>query len=526
MRLNKLFKITAVLAVISTFVSCDEDFSEVGGEIINNPSDVELREYEVNAYSQKLTSVQTNNLGGYFLGVNEHPVYGQSVASIVSELRLSTTNPDFGDNVVLDSVVLSIPYFSREVQATGDNDATYILDSIYGSGSFKLSIYETSLLLNDLDPDAGFETRQKYYSDQQAMIENNLVGDPVYVDENFDPSNQPYDSYEVGSNETDTIRNSPALRIKLPVKYFEEKIIAQEETGILSSNSNFKNYLRNFYFKAEANDSEGVQFLLNTNAPNAKIVLYYRSDRPLAEEEIDEDVRGSYTLNLSTGNRINLFEGEYPLDVAAIIDGQSASTGAENLYLKGQEGSFAVIELFPNAEELADLRTQNLLVNEANLNFYVNESIYNGEQPNRLYLYDLTNNTILIDYSLDTSANPANPNTSLTTFSTPLKTGEDENGSFYTLRITSHISNIINEDADNVKLGLVVVPNINSVVARTQQGGIVGSLMSSTRDSIADLTDRIPSATIMTPEGTVLHGNMSSDEDKRLKLNIYYTDFN
>ena len=170
MRLNRLFQITAVLAVFSTIVGCDEDFSEVGGEIIDNPSNVQVGEYEVDAYSQKINSVQTNNLADYFLGVNEHPVYGQSIASMASELRLTTLNPNFGDNVVMDSVVLSIPYYSTLADdAVASDDGAYTLDSIYGEGSFKLSVYETNFLLNDLDPEAGFETRQKYYSDQQNL---------------------------------------------------------------------------------------------------------------------------------------------------------------------------------------------------------------------------------------------------------------------------------------------------------------------------------------------------------------------
>ena len=185
----------------------------------------------------------------------------------------------------------------------------------------------------------------------------------------------------------------------------------------------------------------------------------------------------------------------------------------------------AVIELFPDQAVLDDLKSQDLLVNEANLTFYVNEDIYSGEQPNRLYLYDLTNNTIISDYALDIAVNVTDPNLSLTTFSTPLTRGEDENGAFYKIRITNYVSNLINNDGDKVKLGLVVVPNINSVVSRGNQGAVVGSLFSATRETPESI-DRVSTGTLLAPKGTVLHGNMSSDEDKRLKLRIYYTNFN
>ena len=41
-----------------------------------------------------------------------------------------------------------------------------------------------------------------------------------------------------------------------------------------------------------------------------------------------------------------------------------------------------------------------------------------------------------------------------------------------------------------------------------------------------DGIDRVPSASVITPRGTVLHGNLESDPGKRLKFNIIYTETN
>ena len=513
---------TAILAVVFAFTGCDEDFTEIGGEIINNPSSVELREVEVKAYSQKVNSIQTNNLSNYMLGVHNHPDYGQSTASIVSQLSLSTANPAFGDNPQLDSVVLRIPYFSTEAAASTNDQIVYALDSIYGNESFKLSIFETSYFLNDLDPDAGFEQRQKYYSDQQEVVEQNIVGEPIFVEENFEPSSLPIVSYEVGATgENDTIVSAPALRLKLPVEYFQQKIIAKEGSNELLNNGNFKNYLRSLLIKAEPNGSGGTQFLLDFSGQTnpAKITLYYKRD----VEDQEEPVRASFDLNIG-GNRFNTFKGEFPENITQAIEAQTAATGAENLYLKAQEGSMAVIELFPDAEELEAIKSEELLVNEADLTFYVNDDLLSGgDEPRRLYLYDLTNNRFLADYAVDLSYNIANPDASIINFSEVV--AEDENGKYYNLKITNHVSGIINEGAENVKLGLVIVPNINSVVTRGQQGALGSSIMSATRNMPA-LIDQIPAVNSLTPTGTILHGNTSADEDKRLKLRIYYTNFN
>ena len=524
MKLNRLYQITAIAAVIFGFIGCDEEFTEVGGEIINNPSNVELREVEVNAYSQLINSIQTNNLSNSILGVNNNPVYGESTASIVTQLTLSSEDPDFGENVKLDSVVMTIPYFSTEIQNSVDDEILYELDSIYGSESFKLSVYETSYFLNDLDPDAGFEQSQKYYSDQQDNVEQNILGEALLVKDDFKPSAASFTSYEVdATGENDTIVNAPALRVHLPVDYFQEKIIAKEGSTDLLNNNNFKNYLRSLLIKAESNGSGGSQILLNfaEQGRTPKISLYYKKDSE--DEDETEQVRGSFALNL-TGNRFNTFEGEFPEDITQTISAQTSETGAENLYLKAEEGSMAVIELFPDTEELEALRAEELLVNEADLTFYVNENLLNGgDQPRRLYLYDLTNNTFLADYALDVSYSVANPDASITNFSEVV--AEDESGKYYNIRITNHVSRIINNDTENVKLGLVIVPNINSVVARGAQGSLGGSLMSATRE-MPELIDQIPSVNSLTPTGTILHGNMSNDDDKRLKLKIYYTNFN
>ena len=40
--------------------------------------------------------------------------------------------------------------------------------------------------------------------------------------------------------------------------------------------------------------------------------------------------------------------------------------------------------------------------------------------------------------------------------------------------------------------------------------------------SIED-AERTPISSVISPEGTILHGNLSTNDDKRLKLRIFYT---
>ncbi len=527
MKLNRLFQTTAILAVVFAFVGCDDEFTDIGGEIITNPSNVEVREVEVNAYSQKINSIQTNNLSNHILGVYNHPVYGEKTASLVSQLTLSTENPDFGDNVELDSVVMTIPYFYSEIEDSANDEVLYELDSLYGSESFRLSVYETSYFLNDLDPELDFERRQAYYSDQQNLLEQNIVGEAIFVEENFKPSSASFTTYELDpTGENDTIVNTPALRLKLPQSYFQEKIIDKEGTTDLLNNGNFRNYLRNFFIKAEPNGSGGSQVMLDFSAQSRspRVSIYYTRDSDnVPDGEEPERIRDSFSLLLS-GNRFNTFEGDFPADVNQAVNAQDSETGAENLYLNAQEGSMAVIELFPEQAVLDDIINEELLVNEADLVFYVNDALMGeGGEPRRLYLYDLSNNNVIGDFAIDPSFNPGDPEASLTNFSEVV--AEDDTGKFYKIRVTNHVSGIINDGRDNVKLGLVIVPNINAVAGRDSQGRVLGPLMSATR-GMTGVIDRVPSVNSLTPTGTIIHGNQSGDADKRLKLRIYYTNYN
>lgn len=511
---------TVLAVVVFVFTACDDEFSTVGGGIIENPSGLNLKEFEVNSYNKKIDAVQTNNLPAQLLGVQKHPVYGQSQASILSELSLTAPSPEFGEAAQLDSVVLKVPYFSTEGEADAAGNATYTLDSIFGDGSFKLSVYESGYFLNDYDPDTDFQNAQKYYSDQQETFEQHLKGEALYVNDNFRPSPSTIVAEEPNlEGVLDTVVSSPALRIKLPVDFFQQKIIDKEGSSELSTNNNFRDYFRGLFLKAEANDSDGSMILFNLKDSDAGITLYYTYQKEETTDGTTDTVatQGSYKLTLGR-NIVNTFEGEFPEDILQKIQSTGPETGAERLYLKGGAGSMAVIELFKDQEELESLKNKEWIINQASLVFHVDQAAMEGvDEPERVYLYDLNNNQILADYNFSSSfigdSNPDEPVNSLLNFSSRLERDDAGNGLNYKLDITQHVTNIINNDSTNVKLGLVVTQNINTVANSAVKNP----------DSVVT---KVPKMMVLSPEGTVLYGNEAQDDDKRLKLKIYYTDIN
>jgi hypothetical protein len=175
------------------------------------------------------------------------------------------------------------------------------------------------------------------------------------------------------------------------------------------------------------------------------------------------------------------------------------------------------------ADELDDLRNpadgQKLIVNEANLTFSIDSSAFMGaSEPNRIYLYDLNNNTPIFDYYTDISINPDPKRSKLIHggIIEKIKTG-NKRGYQYKIRLTNHIRNLINKDSTNVKLGLAVTESIATATSAKLKTPILTGMP----------IDRVPLSSVINPLGTVIFGNNipvgNVNYAKRLKLEIYYT---
>ena len=145
-----LLKSACALSVILMVQACDSEFSEIGTGIVGIPDfEIKNKAYPITTYNKKITEFESSNLGNNLLGYYKDPVFGGSKASFVGQILPSDFTPTFGDNTVLDSVVLTIPYMSN---ATINEEVTeYELDSLYGSNEIKLSIYKNNFLLRSFD---------------------------------------------------------------------------------------------------------------------------------------------------------------------------------------------------------------------------------------------------------------------------------------------------------------------------------------------------------------------------------------
>ena len=566
MKKNKFaLQIISFGLIVLTFIACDEDFATLESDVINSGVatnfDILSEQHDVITYTKELGPVQTNRLGISTLGLYDD-VYGRTMSSFVTQLSPSTYDPDFGDETEIDSVVLSIPYYSTITDYDEEGNAIYEADSIIPKGdtynSIRLRIFENNYFIRDFDPYAEFNESQAYYSDKSASSSEmitTLEGEELVMLPDFQTSygdgamnniitisNDVYVLEEPDTEDDEdtdpqiTARLSPRIRVKLDPTFWQNKIIDKEGDPVLSNQNNFADFFRGLYFKAEAVDDNGSFLILNTGSSNAHITIYYTKLTASTIDDEDERDTSSYVLNFGS-NKINFLENNFTIN-----NGQP-ETGDSKIYLKGGEGSIAGITLFNGIDEETGMtnfdkfrndfvnledneyKSSKRLVNEANLVFYVDRDFLDlanedpDNEPNRLFLYDIDNKTPLIDYYLD-ATNSTVPSNSKLSHLGILERVDDEphnKGIKYKLRITEHINNLLIRDSTNVELGLTVSLSVNLEDSSS-------ALTQSKVQNSDDLT--VPISSILTPRGTILHGNNSDDESKRVYLEIYYTEPN
>ena len=526
--------------------SCEKDFTSLDSDVINSNNAINFEtnsiEYPIVTHSKIVDPVQSNNLPSFLLGYNNHAIYGESTSSFVGQMVPDQYSPDFGDNTVLDSVILTIPYFSRGIETSDEDDITYELDSVYGGSPIKLSIYRNNFFLRSFDPYGEFDDSQKYYSngslsDLESISQGQLEGELLFEINDFVAS-----ANQINLTELDTLnvpfvsqKIAPALRFRLDTpndNYWQNLIFENEDDPVLLSENNFKEFFRGLYIKVEGINSEGSMMLLNLASTNTNLTIHYTSDTPITDEtdtSNEDDItsyQNDYVINFS-GVLLNIFDNNFSVDVS----NSDEVNGDENIYLKGGEGYIGVIDLFNGTVEnemgdqvdafdhfksffYDDISDSSLkLINEAYIEFYVNQDLNLENEPDRIFVYNYEQNMSLIDYFIDQSVSSTTINAKINHLQ-PLQRVDDDpegQGIKYKIRITEHLNNIILQDSTNARLGLGI---INDIAAT--------SFFSILNDDDEDL--QLASGTILSHKGTVLHGNQSQQEDKRPKIKIYYTE--
>ena len=565
---KSFLKISSLLFLFVLLISCDKDFNSLDSDVIGDDHfDLVYDEASLVAYSKATGVVQTNNLPLNALGIYKNDFFGTTKAHFVTQVELGSENPSFGFNPIIDSVYLYVPYFTELKSTETSGERVYELDSIYGNaetGKFRLKVLENGYYLRDLDPADNLQSSQRYFNDDKATKIDPFKGSELLNNSsNIAQNNEFYFSKKelyiyktngaglyvdsngaVLSDQNNVTlrvikeRKTPGMWLDLKNSFFQQKILDAASTANLFSNNAFKNYFRGLLFEVEEiNPDQGALAVLDFSKAELKILYKAASEAVSVENPTPTRTRRTFSLkmgyNASTtlrNNSINLLEYNNSTEYDAGLAGSNEVLGSDRLYVKGGNGSVAFIDLF-TPTELETLRnnvaTKNWLVNDARLTFYVDKTAMTNvpktSEPERIYIYDATNNLVLVDYTFDSSSS-ANLKNSKVVFGGMIQreTTGPKKGIKYTIRLTEHIKRILKADSngeyqDNIKIGVSVTESINLVSSAKLKAPI-----SANGVQISD----IPLASILNPLGTVLFGNVVTDPDdeaKKLKLSIYFT---
>ena len=402
----------------------------------------------------------------------------------------------------------------------------YDVDSLLGNfdDAFKLKIQEMDYYLREYDPTNNFETRQRYYNDNNIL--ENFAGQVLFdgevqIDKNELIIYREDDPETTDIDESEEIKErlSPRIRVPLNSEFFQSKIIEKEGSIDLANLDNFNLYFKGIYVNAY-DFSDPLLMILDFDS--SEIVINYEydkynknnTDEDLTDDTIDRESK-DYKITLF-GNKINLIKKD--LLSSEIITNINSSNNLSKIYLKGGEGLMAEIDLFKDSQGndlLEDIKSRPWLINEANLTFYVDRETVdlNGGliEPFRIYLYDLDSNLPLVDYYIDDTQGPRSSERK-TNHGGILEVDSDQLGIKYKIRISEHVKNIVRKDSTNKKLGLVLSSNITNIFSTELKGG--------------SGLESVPQSSVVNPLGTVLHGPEpdQSNYEKRLKLELFYSE--
>lgn len=536
------FRVFAVLFCTILLISCDKDFNTLGSDFIDNQhftsTDAPGEDFDLKVINHKLGAVETWNLPINHLGISSDFIFGKTRANFVTQLLLSESKPTINSHAVVDSVVLTVPYFSKLLSTDSSGKNTYRLDSISTTNTtagnydpINLQVYNSNYALRDFDPNTGNTTAQKYYSDEDAVFAGQINTTAGLLNNagasentNFVPSSKEYVKYKVENNamlpkdpaniET---RLSPRMRLHLKNSFFQTAIIdeARNNPTNFFNNNSFKAYFKGLYFQVQ---DASIGSMMALDFTKADVTIYYKQDitnndtSPTPAKEMKAMI-----LRMSGARTVNTFINSGSTISTASLPYTSGST----MYLSGGEGHVAYVDLF-SGTQLQDLKDKKVLVNDASLYFTVDISAPTTDVkkiPQRIFVYDAENYTPLYDYNFDQTTNSSNDKLKKYIHGGILESITQSDGVTkkyrFKVRITEHISNVLRESGattKNVRIGIAITESINfpTFVELKTPVTIDGKEIK-----------KVPIASVMNAQNAIIHGTETGDD--RIRFKIYYT---
>ncbi len=449
---------TSAFILLGSFMvwNCESDADNLGSQFFEGDAAQGTKQsFDVIAYNiNNNDSIRSDaaKLTYALLGAFNESQFGMQKASYVSQVRLSSYDPDFGTNPVVDSVVLVM----KPTVATDSVTTTTVEDYIYPDGNVaakkvvntyplaykygKTKIGGTTMFnikVNEVDDFLGGAS-DTIYSNKTVAV-GTLLGTKTF--------NGSLSSIKItkDSDNSELFSRDATLRIPLDGTFFQNKIIAKDGSTELSNVANFIRYFKGIRISVDETDGYLWRFAPNT----MEMVMYYKRD--VTTNGVTTPTQTSLSFSMGSGN-VHFSQFEFNRTSAAISSYVTSVSdtiaGNTKLYAQGAGGPDIGIKIPDTVlENIKTLYTNNKIgIISAKVRLYSDTSSWSNtyEKPDTFVLLQKN----LYDFLVD-----------VTTFSNyQLVTGFDldENPAYYDVSFTNTFKNYIENDEDQKHLILKV----------------------------------------------------------------------
>lgn len=351
----------ALMIGMLAFASCKKSPETIGNNLISDDNYIAIYHTdttEILCHSY-LDSVATSNPTNALLGAMRDPVFGTTEAGFYTQFRPSVAGQSFGNNPVVDSLVLQLCL----VGYYGD---TTVMQTVHAYELTDSLSYEASYYSHSTVATGSVDHANGFQFSPRPKTKVHIIG-------------------------IDTVAQ-PIIRIPLSQELGNQLI--NLDTTAFSRPDLFKQHFKGIFVTCAPVSLDGAVSSINlTNNTYTLLQLYYHN-----AATPEKPMRYDFYVT-SSDTYFNHFDHDYtqgnPEFVSQLLDGQE-TLGQSMLYLQTMGGVRAKV-LFPNLSHWADtLEGCHLVVNEAKLILPASTALVDS-------IYKASSNFLLVGYSSDTT---------------------------------------------------------------------------------------------------------------------------
>lgn len=502
----------ALLLSALFMISCDPEVDALGSQFFQNGAVGTEESYDIVVYNNNhLDSLQSNGdrIAEASLGVFDESNFGRQKASYVTQMKLTTYDPDFGNNAVVDSVVLVIKplYYTAAdsvktttyedyVHPEGNLPAKKVITTypIKKYGKAKLNGSTTQLTVNVHEVDEFLDANQtQIFSNKQVAL-GAFLGSKT-----FDGNLRAIKITKDADN-SELYSKDAGLRIPLDKDIFQNKIINKKGSFELKDAASFIRYFKGLRISVAENDG----YLFNFNPNEVTATIFYKYDK--TENNTTTRVQNTYAFDLGASNiHFSQIQYQRPSSFTTAMNNINRVAGDPKIYLQGMGGPGAEIKI--PASTVAQLKTlfntQKIGILSAKIKLYTDPASWNNSyaKPSGLSVLlkqinqGVTSTSFLDDYSVFQYSGM---------YRMVNAVDLDKNPAYYELGITQTLRNMVEKESTADKF---ITVEVGEFRVNNSTGGLIGK-NSTTR--------------AYTPNRIVLVGSDPSNAQYKAQLKVIY----